>query len=1322
MLVVDKDLTIPVYFLDTLETISLRVAYYIGVKRESNYDIPPHHIHFKNSIILEECVGENECKVEIDVLYDYYDKCRDPTLLTTITNFLDFIPEIQEKFPSDVVTVQNLVCELIFYTGKFSASTKDLEYGGVNNNQTALLLEMNPAFKAIFDTSREMELLFIKFLSGFKARLGEYKYRVTQDYTHMNSLDGLEPKSGYTDDLLGGKGKTDLGDFYATNISFSIKLNLPIKPTTLYNRIKTDTSYIIAKYNQLFKCNTDFDYKILESIHHKNKKDSIRMEVFRHNNSNIYIINVKHVGIKYIYNIITVETPLDGTDMYTIHFDIPVHDSKLVIEDKLGLSVATPYISRALDMMGISGSPYDYTLNNITGGFKVHGLTYITEVIEDMIFTVDMWRYFLYRNDNRVKDTTNSLDKVKRNEIMLYYGYGGTVTSIKMVKKYIQFTNTIPTFMENDNIHSIPGYKIGDTYVKMSINVRKSRDIIWQKLLIEKLLGYYFTHHNSIIKDYGLYLKKDDLNAFIDGPPPSTRKKTNHSIMDIEPLLFPSNYSKMCQAPRQPIIIDDEGERKKHINRILINKQKKSSSDCKGSNCDESLKIVNYDDYEIKFPSEPIILDENKSINSHFYVSNSRKFPYIGLMANIGDNEKTTSKLPCTYGKKPVETHINIPSSHVYKGKSLMEHPGGTTPRLGNIPEEFMGKIFNQFNTYYKTSVPISPNSILYCLESAYGRPGADLGIVRKKLLRKNTHLEIIRQETPLDDIKGLRSVLGDPNVYLDPHKFINLLEYRYECNIHIMVHDEGEEKFVLPSGVKFSYYKNRGYTNNVFVYEHSSTNKQRLKHLEYNHYELIGVKRAPCDMIYLISPIDQGVKHIFHDEGLIDRIDKYYKYFYTDIMVNYIDIIKYSTKDDGGKSLNFTHQYIDKAGKCRGVYIKVPGVDKTIFFYMLPPTSPYNLPYRDRPVNITPDGAGMEVFYKLFTMLPHMDIKNRVMDGNDGEYEGLICTLNDDIRLYFPSILTKSYKKDGLLKNIKTVKPYGQNIIDFNIALESFQILKDFNILPIIVSLILSETYKRFFNYTKKIGDSGDGSGDGSSDDSGGSGGSGDGSSDDSGSSGDDSGRSGDDSGSSSGDSGRSGDFYSKFMTKNFSIQEDVFIYKYDNKTIKLDNMTVGGKIQVTDIVYNQISKHIKMLHVNTPNVFESYIKGAMPFPVSKHFFIQRPREVILEGEAVFTKWVRYKTETNHIPVIHDSLQDRELYIISCDLGGGVKNYSAKRYLYTDDKSTVDQIISKHPHEIYTYDKEVYTFKQGDPDPKAFFIDYNGSDGIRYMVQLNIL
>lgn len=491
----------------------------------------------------------------------------------------------------------------------------------------------------------------------------------------------------------------------------------------------------------------------------------------------------------------------------------------------------------------------------VVGIFYYEGLKFNKYVFSDLVMLNETFSHFLSINESQ--STTK-----KKSELFIVYNEDYNANN------NITAALTVKTIKKNNDIFSI-----GKTYVRVKIRGARNRKAVdnFSKVL-SKLFTIYNEEESKIIKEYREYI-----------PEFGSVVEEEDEEIDLESDLFIKNYSTQCGFIPTEIKEDEkEGEESKG-KKVL--KFPKDGNDVK-------YYVCNYEDHKYpglhinklpnkdKYPEVPCCFQKDQSIG---------KGRHAGLYRQYYEGKELVKKITKQQG-------INIGEKILSRGK------------IGKIPDQ-LTKLFSVVNDdkyeYVLKGVYRTKNSFLNCvMEAMYDRVDISNDIFRMKesVLQKylqderisdtftnQKYTSLCRQELYDMNKKEIEKVLNDENEYLDPQKFISILEHRYECKIFLFRRDDG---LILPRHTQ-AYYTNENRRDCVFIFEHMGSRGEKNT---YPQCELI-IKRKKPEKETNIN-IDETIKKIYitKKNNKIDEtkqiLSKYFRSAYSNTISRNIRLI----------------------------------------------------------------------------------------------------------------------------------------------------------------------------------------------------------------------------------------------------------------------------------------------------------------------------------------------------------------------------------------------------------------------------------------------
>lgn len=351
-------------------------------------------------------------------------------------------------------------------------------------------------------------------------------------------------------------------------------------------------------------------------------------------------------------------------------------------------------------------------------------------------------------------------------------------------------------------------FKYNSYYVRVLIsNAKNKKSILMFQDIFSKLLSIYYDKYDEIFNYY-----KNFIPTFGDKIYMKIKVKENDNIKptlkDIAPEVFLSNYTKKCNN-KPTIISDDEVEEE------LKN----------------GKKVMRY----------PI--SNNEGFIPRNYICNHLSSPYPGLRDNPLENNYLVPYLPCCF-KRDQSTIEGGIYRHYFNGedlKSIIKKQQNIiltnkfTPLnwYGFLPENII-KMFNTFDdrkdySFIRKGVSNPKSSFLECVLEALDKDNIlnmndkDRTIFLEKERNKLSNKPFLCKQEMYDfTTEEIINKIKDPNIYLDPQYFINLLETTYDCNIYIFNRNNMNisADLMLPRFLE-GYYKTKKEGKCVLIYQH---------------------------------------------------------------------------------------------------------------------------------------------------------------------------------------------------------------------------------------------------------------------------------------------------------------------------------------------------------------------------------------------------------------------------------------------------------------------------------------------------------------------
>jgi hypothetical protein len=336
-------------------------------------------------------------------------------------------------------------------------------------------------------------------------------------------------------------------------------------------------------------------------------------------------------------------------------------------------------------------------------------------------------------------------------------------------------------------------FAVGTYYIRVRISRFKNMEKINAFIsLISKIFTIYHESEKSIIKEYKEFLGKsfDIKDEDIEGQ--------EETIETLAPSIFVSRYRKACKEARHPVIVKES----------------------------ERDKLEEYKDY-IRFPKEEMP-------EQFCYRCTSTEYPYIGLMPNtLMSNRDVYEYIPCCYANRK-NNNNNIDIYYFDKEKETDKKQQGIISTLhhllerghyGDLPKNIDTLLSTLYTdksyVFYRMGVKKSKHSFLECVLKATGE--------KKHKIRS---FEVASQENPDLSVQDMRALFEDEEVYMDPRRWVRLLENTYKCNIHVFsrVFKNENADLVVPFHTgAYLQYKSM-YDRTIFIIENQDSRTREIR------------------------------------------------------------------------------------------------------------------------------------------------------------------------------------------------------------------------------------------------------------------------------------------------------------------------------------------------------------------------------------------------------------------------------------------------------------------------------------------------------------
>ena len=428
-----------------------------------------------------------------------------------------------------------------------------------------------------------------------------------------------------------------------------------------------------------------------------------------------------------------------------------------------------------------------------------------------------------------------------------------------------------------------------------------------------------------------------------------TRSKSRERLKDIAPEVFLPLYTKRCK--KKPAIAGKE----------------------------EALEIPEGE--RMLFPATP---EEGKQ---NYYICPHNPERYPGLLVNTLGNRDKFPYLPCCYKKDRRYVKNSNYRKYFFSEEEQAEETGeklqqtvfltgkmATSSGFGTLPValEQLFRLIDTDSIYYRKGVARSQGSFLECvMEALHGetdflvpnKSGSLTDKQRKirvnkmrKVISEWNGLSVGRQELYDALAQDISKDLENPKVYLNPKKYVRILEAYFDCNIFLFAKDNTSGRMVLPrfSQAYLRYPLRERPT--VLIYEHWGGKAEALT---YPQCEIIvrwdGEQDYPTYALEYAEPAVQRINEIS------ERLRKVYNF----------DLVPPAFLPNLHK-LDLKSQVIDSYGKTRVINLNYAG---TLYSIITEPIPPMNLQEEALKYNLWPLKAATKFVAEMGLMVLKQNI-----------------------------------------------------------------------------------------------------------------------------------------------------------------------------------------------------------------------------------------------------------------------------------------------------------------------------------------------------------
>lgn len=470
-------------------------------------------------------------------------------------------------------------------------------------------------------------------------------------------------------------------------------------------------------------------------------------------------------------------------------YGLRTNDAKIEKETNAVLDKIKDFFS----FLNITG----YTESNISGIFILPNQRFNNYLLSDMIMLNHMFIYFM-TVDERVKSTK------QRGGLFTRFFIDGKESTCSIIsKKFNKMDQEIKLLV---NKKKVP---YGSDIVRIRINKSNSMEMVKKCILIiTKLFTLYNTLHEKIVPFYKKYIPNfktiDEVGQ--------EEEEYSSTLKDEVPDLFINGYTRKC--PASPIIIDEEDIKEYDENRVM--KFPKTS---------EEGERYNY-------VCDPDTMGEKYKNNI-----------YIGLRINTLSNKNKYQWIPCCYSQDQTQgkntgytkyfSNEKIDKKR-YQQNIIVTNKIATENNFAVIPQQldtFLTFINPKYN-YYREGMKQDKQSFLRCILKALDHKDKSVTSQLKKIV-EYVGFSVCCQENPEETIENLKIEFSNKNIYMDPRKWVVLLEYFYKCKIFIFSRHKNQSEITLETPYHKNIhlkYKTEKYVPTILIYEHWGSDDENLQ------------------------------------------------------------------------------------------------------------------------------------------------------------------------------------------------------------------------------------------------------------------------------------------------------------------------------------------------------------------------------------------------------------------------------------------------------------------------------------------------------------
>lgn len=769
------------------------------------------------------------------------------------TDFLEFLEQIRDKLSDDI----NIERDILYVW---------LSYNTVSNiSQSKLKNIGNQLVKEGYFSS------LLNFMNFWNIDRENIRKKIENSILMNKTLAETQTEIYETLEETNEKGikSTELD---VEHVKLDMKLDLVnTSLLELFNYVVTRPSVPFAKCKQY--------YKIL--------KDFVPLEEWSEYNDDILTLKVSEKKNVNPYK-------------YSEFHDVGIYnkDDELFVNMKLNMVKGNlnrdDYINRVLKTFKVEEINYrDEKETEIAGVFYYPQKRINTYIFSDLIMNDPLFSY-LINTDESSKTTKKKSDK-SLPWLYIYFNHPSVGKITAGITQKTVMVNDLLIREKDSNM-----FPVGSYYIRIRVKGRDRQAIETFKIIMSKLLQIYDEKQSEISAIYQQYLPPKVYTKYFKPREEKTIQVNDKKLKNIAPKVFVKKYSRRCNKEKMPTIISAD-----KVNDFI-------------SEGKQVIKFPRDERKDSRYPSD--------GVDQHYYVCNNPKYPYPGLQTNTLENSDDYPFVPCCFSTNQINKPVY---QHYYEGKLLKGKKVKVQQDLiktnkflgpdkyGDLPKD-ISQIFelidpNPKYKYIRLGVNRNYSSFLHSVMLGMYIETNILDVTKEK--KREKLFAVIRDKmssfdiAPLcrqsiydSDIKTISQRIGDPNTYLDPNLYLQLLESEFDCNIFLF----NQKRMVLPRHLQSYYSDKRLGRPCIFIYEHWGSESDHAKYPQ-------------CELIVRWELNTTNTTYSF---SYVEKVSRGIRMLFSLLRKSYV-LDKPNGLTNFPLTIPIKSQFIDSYGKCRHLEIE---------------------------------------------------------------------------------------------------------------------------------------------------------------------------------------------------------------------------------------------------------------------------------------------------------------------------------------------------------------------------------------------------------------